>query len=211
MSTGTDSVSPTQRRVLEKLKRRGDATADQLAEDLGTTTSAARQHLSALRSAGFVTSTPERGRTGRPSDRYRATPASEQVFAAGAELTVQILELVDDEDPEMVDRLFAGQRRRLVEQSAEALEGKSVGERVAAVTELLDAAGYLADFESTDDGRYRIHLRSCPIWSVADRYRQACAAELGVVQDLIPNATVTRTTHKTAGTHTCTYEINPHS
>lgn len=211
MAARTDSVSPSQRRVLEKLKRRGDATADQLAQDLEITTSAARQHLSALRSAGFVASTPERGNAGRPSDRYRATLASEQVFAAGTEVAVQILDLVDDDDPSMVDRLFARHRRRLVEQSATALEGMSVDEQVAAVTELLDAAGYLADFEPTDDGRYRIHLHSCPIWSVADRYRQACASELGVVQDLIPDATVTRTTHKTAGAHTCTYEIDPHA
>lgn len=209
MDTDAASVSPTRRRVLEKLKRRGDATADQLAADLGITPSAVRQHLSALRTAGFVDSTPERGHAGRPSDRYHATPASEQVFATRSELAVQILEVVDEEDPDLVDRVFDRQRRRLVERSAAALEGKSVAERVAAVSELLDAAGYLADFETTDDGRYRLHLHSCPIWSVADRYRQACSSELGVVQDLIPDTTVTRTTHKTAGTHTCTYEIDP--
>jgi predicted ArsR family transcriptional regulator len=211
MDDATATVSPTQRRVLEALKRQGDATADELAELLGTTSSAVRQHLASLRSAGYVASTPERGQTGRPADRYHATASSERLFASDTDLALRILQLVDDEAPQIVDRVFARQRRLMVEHASATMTDMTTGERVAAVAELLDAEGYLADFEVTHDGRYRLHLHSCPIWSVAAQYRQACAAELGVVQDLIPDATVTRSTHKTAGTHTCTYEIDPAS
>jgi len=202
-------ISPSQRRVLETLMRRGDATADELAKDLETTTSSARQHLSALRSAGLVAARPERGHTGRPADRYHPTPASEQVFNTNSELAMHILDLVNDEDPELVDRVFQRQRTQLVARSSPELDGMGIGARVAALTERLDAEGYLADSEETSDGRFLIHLHRCPIWAVADRYRQACAAELGTIEDLIPNAEVRRVTHKTAGTHTCTYEISP--
>ena len=54
MVTADTGPSPTQRRVLEALKRRGEATADQLAETLEISASAVRQHLSALRSAGLI-------------------------------------------------------------------------------------------------------------------------------------------------------------
>jgi predicted ArsR family transcriptional regulator len=203
------SVSPTQLRVLEALKRRGDATADELAERLCITPSAVRQHLASLRAAGFVESRPDRSHPGRPSDRYRATTASERLFAPGSDLAVQLLDLLDEEDPELVDRVFERQRRRVVERAGSRVTGESVGDRVAAVAELLDGEGYLADVEEAEGGCFRIHLHSCPIWDVADRYRQACSTELGVVQDLIPAAEVTRRTHKTAGAHTCTYEIDP--
>lgn len=200
-------LSPSQRKVLETLKRHGEATADELAESLDITASAVRQHLGVLRSAALVSSTPTRGQSGRPADRYRSTVTSDQLFGRGPDLAIQILELVDEEDPQLVDRLFERQRERLVAQSGSQLDGMSIGERVAAITEHLDADGYLANCEAVDNGCYRVHLHNCPIWPVADRYPQACAAELGVVQDLLPNATVTRATHKTAGTHTCTYEI----
>jgi DeoR family suf operon transcriptional repressor len=208
MSDESSSVTPAQRRVLEALKRLGEATADELAESLSITGSAVRQHLASLRSAGFVDSTPERGHAGRPSDRYCATDASEQLFGTSTDFAVGLLELVDEEDPKLVDRLFARHRAQLVARSSAALDDMSVEERVVAVTERLDAEGYLADFEGATDGCYKINLHNCPIWAVAGRYPQACAAELGFVQDLIPDASVTRSSHKTDGTHTCTYEIH---
>ena len=209
MAADMASLSLPQRRVLEALKRRGEATSEELAELLGITSSAVRQHLGTLRSAGLVSSPPARGRAGRPADCYRATPASDPLFRRGPELAIELLDLVDEEDPQLIERLFARHRARVVAESDPELDGLSVPERVAAVTERLDEEGYLADYEADDDGGYRVHLHNCPIWSVAGRYPQACAAELGVVQDLIPDATVTRATHKTAGTHTCTYEISP--
>jgi predicted ArsR family transcriptional regulator len=206
------TLSPTQRRVVETLKRHGDATADELADSLDITPSAVRQHLASLRSAGYVTATPERGHTGRPADRYHATNRTERLFAAPADdLAVEILEHLDDEDPALVDRIFDRRRQRLVDASREQVDDLPIAERVAAVAGDLDAQGYLADFEQTDDGDYRINLHSCPMWTVADRYRQACAAELGYVEDLVPDADVERITHKTAGAHTCTYRITPRS
>ena len=74
-------------------------------------------------------------------------------------------------------------------------------------TELLDAQGYLADSDKLGDNHYRINLHSCAIWAVANRYQQACTAELDFIRDLIPDAAVDRVTHKTAGAHTCAYEI----
>ncbi|MBT5139255.1 MAG: helix-turn-helix domain-containing protein, partial [Acidimicrobiaceae bacterium] len=44
-------LSPTQRQVVVALKRRGEASAEELAEALGITPSGVRQHLAALRAA----------------------------------------------------------------------------------------------------------------------------------------------------------------
>lgn len=209
MATASAELSPTQRRVLLALKRQGEATADQLATTLEISSSAVRQHLSALRSAGFIAARQERGQTGRPADRYHATELTEPLFAAtGGDLSIELLGHIEEEAPGLVDRIFDRRRRRLVERAEDRLAGKSIEERVAVLTDLLDAQGYLTDFEKLDACHYRINLHSCAIWAVASRYPQACAAELGFIRDLIPNATVQRVTHKTAGAHTCAYDIS---
>ena len=87
------------------------------------------------------------------------------------------------------------------------MEGKPIDERVAVLTDLLDAQGYLADADTLSDTRYRVNLHSCAIWEVASRYKQACTGELDFIRDLSPDATVERVTLKTDGAHTCAYEI----
>ena len=123
------------------------------------------------------------------------------------DLSIELLELVDDEHPELVDRVFDRRRERLVEAAETHLAGSSIEARVAGVTELLDAQGYLCDWEQVDAGHFRINLHNCAIWAVASRFRKACASELEYLQGVLPDATVARVTHKTSGAHTCAYDI----
>ncbi|MGF1599133.1 MAG: helix-turn-helix transcriptional regulator [Acidimicrobiales bacterium] len=209
MDTPVAELSPTQRSVLVTLKRLGEATADELATRLGISSSAVRQHLAALRSAGFIAAQRGRGQPGRPADHYRVTEAAEPLFAPhDSRLSIEILEQVEAEDPELVCRIFDRRREQLVERARERLAGRSIDERIDAVTALLDEQGYLADFEKVDHGQYRIYLHSCAIWAVASRYRHACSAELDFIHDLLPDAAVDRVSHKTDGGHTCAYRIS---
>ena len=207
MSAADTTLSPTQRRVLEALKRLGEATAEELAAALDVSSSAARQHLGALRSAGLVESRQERGHTGRPADRYHATERTEPLFVTPDDLSIELLELVGDEDPELVDRIFDRRRQRLVDDAEQHLAGIPIEDRVARVTELLDTQGYLCDWEQLAEDHFRINLHNCAIWAVASRFRKACASELEFLQGVLPDATVARVTHKTSGAHTCAYDI----
>jgi len=208
MGTVSATISPAQRRVLEALKRAGEATADELADTLGISSSALRQHLSALRSAGLIAAHQERGRPGRPADQYRATEGTEQLFATTAgSLPIELLRHVEEEDPTLVSRIFERRRRDQVEAAREGLTAKSVDQRVRSLTELLDEQGYLADCEAIEPNHYRINLHSCPIWAVASHYRQACNNELEFLRELLPEADVERVAHKTAGAHSCAYEV----
>ena len=208
MATANVDLSSSQRDVLIAVKREGEATADQLAATLGISASAVRQHLSALRSAGLIAARRERGQPGRPADRYHATELSEPLFVTSdRDLSSELLGHIADEDPELVGRVFDRRRRRMVEDALDRLADKPIDERVSALTEMLDEQGYLADVEKIDDDHYRLKLHNCAIWNVANEYRQACASELEYLRDLMPDATVDRVTHKTAGAHSCAYEI----
>ena len=209
MTTPTRLTSPMQRRVLVILKRLGEATADELAEALEISASAIRQHLNALRSAGYVAAHQQRGLPGRPADRFHTTELTEAMFVNDSNnLSVELLSLMEEENPDLVTRVFDRRRRRRVAETTSKLVGKNVGEKVAVLTEELDAEGYLADFDQIDATHYRINLHSCAMWTVATRYGQACATELDYLRELLPEATIERVTHKTAGAHVCAYEVS---
>jgi predicted ArsR family transcriptional regulator len=204
-------LSSARRHVLIAVKRRGEASADEVAETLGVTPSAVRQHLAALSSGGLVASRRERGRSGRPADLYHSTELGESLFArpSAGDLSVELLGHIEDEDPELVPRVFERRRRRRVEQCRDTLAGKSLGEKVAGLAEIFDAEGYMADVDELPRDSYRLTLHSCAIWAVASRYGVTCTTELEFMQEVVPEAEVTRVAHKVAGAYVCAYEIRP--
>ncbi len=203
-------LSSAQRHVLVALKRRGEASADELAESLGITPSGVRQHLAVLRSAGLAVSRQERGRSGRPVDLYHGTDLGETLFAgASGDLSLELLGHIEEEDPDLVARVFERRRRHRVEQAGEQLVGKNLDEKVAILAKILDAEGYLADFDKLADGTYQINLHSCPIWAVASRYGHACTTELEFLRELLPEAEIERGAHKAAGAYVCGYLLRP--
>jgi predicted ArsR family transcriptional regulator len=204
----TALVSPAQRRVLEVLKRHGEATADELAEALEISPSAARQHLSSLRSAGYVAARQERGQPGRPADRFHTTDLTEAMFVGTPQkLPVELLVDIAAEDPDLLARVFERRRVRRVEAAQHRMAGKTLAEKIEVLAEMLDAEGYLADTDGSSTDCYHINLHSCPIWDVAAQFGQACTSELEFLRELVPEARVERVTHKTIGAHTCVYEI----
>ena len=209
MTRANVDLSSSQRAVLVAVKRGGEATADELAADLGISASAVRHYLSGVRSAGLVAARQERGQPGRPADRYHAAAQTEPLFVTSdSDLSIELLGHMAEEDPDLVGRVFDRRRRRMVDDALDQLADKPIDERVTALTEMLDEQGYLADVEKVDDDHYRIKLHNCAIWNVANEYRQACASELDYLRDLMPDAVVDRVTHKTAGAHSCAYEIS---
>ena len=209
MHPSTGQISPVQRRVLVVLKRLGEATADDLAKTLEISASAVRQHLSALRSAGYIDAEQQRGQPGRPADRFHTTELTEAMFVKDtSNLSIELLSHMEEEDPGLVTRVFERRRQRRVAETADKLAGKTLGEKVAVLTAELDAEGYLADFDQIDTTHFRINLHSCAMWAVASRYGQACATELDYLRELLPEATIERITHKTAGAHVCAYQVS---
>jgi len=208
MDSSTALISPTQSRVLVALKRRGEATADELAEILEISASGVRLHLKALRSVGYVAARHQRGQPGRPAERFYTTELTETLFVKdSSDLSIELLSHIEEEDPDLVTRVFERRRQRRVAETSGKLRHKPLAEKVAVLTRELDDEGYLADFDEIGPARYRINLHSCPMWAVATRYGQACAAELDYLRELLPEATIERVTHKAAGAHTCAYEI----
>jgi DeoR family suf operon transcriptional repressor len=194
------------------LKHAGEATAEELAERLGVTVSAVRQHLDALAADGLVAWRPRARGRGRPTHVYRLTRAAEPLFPkAYGGLTTELLGYVAEADPGLVDDIFDRRRQRRLE-GAQARLARSEGDfaaRVAELARILDEDGYLASFEARPDGSFRIVEHNCAVLDVAERYGQACSSEIAFLRQALPDARVERVSHMMAGAHSCAYEVTP--
>jgi DeoR family suf operon transcriptional repressor len=201
----------TRRAVLNELKRRGEMTAEDLAETLEMTPSGVRQQLAGLQRDGLVVFAEVRNGPGRPRHQYRLTPAADALYPrAYAELTNELLAYVEDADPSMIEKIFARRRERRIANGRARLEGLGYPQAVAELARILDEDGYLADWNELDDGGYLVTERNCAIFGVAMRYGQACGSELEFIRAVLPDAKVERVAHKIAGAHNCSYRIEPY-
>jgi DeoR family transcriptional regulator, suf operon transcriptional repressor len=206
------AMPETRRVLLDALKRQGPLGAEALAVAAGISASGVRQQLTVLERDGLVIANNERknagASTGRPEKIYRLTQAADALYPRFySELANELLGYLDDDDPVLLERLFTRRMQRRIEAAQQQLAPlSSLGEKVAALTHILDADGYLAEY-SASDGGFLITERNCAILSIALRYGQACSSELGFLQAVLPQATVRRVAHMVAGAYVCAYAV----
>jgi DeoR family suf operon transcriptional repressor len=201
------------RAVLYALRRRGQATVEDLAAALDMTVSGARQHLSALVEDGLAETTElprQEGRRGRPQLEYMVTERADTLFPkAYGELTNELLGYVSESDASLVDQIFARRRDQRVRNAELRLAPKkSLKAKVEELTRILDEDGYLASVEKIRGG-FRIVEHNCAILTVARKYGQACTSEIDFIRTVLPGATVERVSHILDGAHHCAYEVRP--
>jgi predicted ArsR family transcriptional regulator len=202
------ALPETRQLMLRILKREGSAGADRLANEIGITLSGARQHLSALEQDGLIVHRLERTGPGRPRHWYELSATGDALFPRhyGA-LTTELLSYVQDEDPEMVTRIFARRGQRRLEGALRRMNGRDFADRVRILAQVLDEDGYLADFRHDPDGSFVITEHNCAVLTVALRYQHACSSELDFLVRALPDAEVVRIAHRLNGAHVCAYRI----
>lgn len=204
------NMPESRRQILLLLKRQGSAPSETVAETIGVTLSGTRQHLTALERDGLIAHTDQRDGRGRPKYIYFLTAAADNLFPRNyVDLTNELLEYVEDEDPEMLARIFDKRGQRRLERAQRRTSGLSFPEQVRVITELLDEDGYLADFEEHPDGTFRITEHNCAVMGIALKYSHACRTEIEFLRAALPDAEITRVSHMIAGAHVCAYEVKP--
>jgi predicted ArsR family transcriptional regulator len=205
---GLSSLPETRRIMLEYLKRQGEAPVEAVAQAAAITVSGARQHLVALERDGLVTFREVRDGPGRPKHLYTLTPSGDALFPrAYAQLTNELLEYVEMEDPLLVKRIFDRRGQRRLEQARRRTTGLPFAEKVRTLAAILDEDGYLADFTRRNDGTFVITEHNCAVLSVATRYHHACSSELDFLRAVLPEADVVRIAHQLVAGHVCAYEV----
>ena len=200
----------TRRQILLFLKKGGTARSEAIADAVGVTVSGTRQHLTALERDGLIAHTDVRDGRGRPKYVYYLTPTADNLFPRNyVDLTNELLEYVEDEDPDLLARIFDKRGERRLARARQRTAGLPFVEQVRVVTHLLDEDGYLASCEEREDGSFRITEHNCAVLEVARHYPHACRTEIAFLRAALPDADITRVAHMMSGTHVCAYEVTP--
>jgi predicted ArsR family transcriptional regulator len=207
MKKGPESGS-TRQVIMTLLKTRGPLTIGALAEELGITEMGVRRHVLQLEQESLAKTKVVRQAMGRPIHMYSLTERGDEHFPKSYHhLALDLLrELEYESGNEAVNRLFEGRRRRMVVKYASVMAHATLGERVAELSAIQNAGGYMAEWDNSEDGSYVMREYNCPIRQVAAQYRKACQCELSLFEELL-DANVVRQECMAEGAPCCRYTI----
>ena len=174
----------TTRGQIVLLVRRAPRTVDELAEALGLTRNAVRDHLATLERDGLVHRSGVRRGKGKPAQLYALTPEAAELFPrAYVPVLHGVLDALAGQFPPATRAaLLRDVGRKLV--AGRRLPQGGVRERVAAGAAWLDELGGLAEAREVDD-RFVIESWSCPLAAVVVAHPELCQLIEAMLTDII--------------------------
>src|SRR5438105_4581100 len=160
----------TRRAILKLLKTEGALDAAELAERLGLTTMAVRQHLYALEREKFVTAEERPVPLGRPAKHWVLTREADRLFPdAHAELSVALLDALGDAfGPSGLERVLASRcARQQVDYAAKISPSASLKEKLEQLARVRTEEGYMAEVKAEGKGSFLFVENHCPICAAA--------------------------------------------
>jgi len=205
-------MQQTRRDILDILRRRGQATVDELVEDLAErrghiTSVTVRHHLGRLQQEGLVTTAEPRRKPspGRPRHIYSLTPQADSYFPNNYHRLVAGLlgEIRRQLPPEGVNVILEGVADQWA--AEQDLSGLPFERRMDAVVEYMNSQGYTASWEASAEGAI-LHTVNCPYHLVAEGSVSLCEMDMRLVASLV-GVVPRRLARILAGDATCSYLI----
>jgi predicted ArsR family transcriptional regulator len=188
------AVQSTKSQILTLLKRSGGCTVDELASALELARMTVRQHLATLERDNLVISREERRSTGRPHFVYSLTDEGEETFPKRydrlADMLIDEVGFLDSSEIEGLSPadkkalLFRKLARRIANQHAHRLEGKSLEEQVPIVLDILQMESEFAEWHKLPEG-FEIVRYNCPYRRVAESQDEVCVWHLELLSQLL--------------------------
>jgi predicted ArsR family transcriptional regulator len=209
MSTASHSRSEdgTTRERLTDLLRRGERTVDELADAVGLTANAVRQHLAALERDGVVARRGPRreGAVGKPATMYGITPDAERSFSrAYAPVLTAILAALPDHVPSAALEAILRDTASRLTADAPVPRG-DFRRRVRAGAAALESLGAVTETREGHKGAV-IEGCSCPLAEAVVVRPELCRAIEWVLSAVV-GAHVEERCDRSTGRPRCRFEI----
>ncbi len=205
------SQVPTKRlAVLDLLKREGPVSADSLAQSLGLTAMAVRQHLYALTAQGLAGHTEENRGRGRPVKLWRASETADPRFpdshsALAADLIAQMRTAFGEDGLDKLLRLRTAEQQKTYR--SQICDKPDLKSRLEGLAKIREREGYMAEVREDDDGFLFVE-NHCPICAAARICTGLCREELVLFSWVLgPKVKVERVLHILAGAGRCAYRV----
>ncbi len=202
----------TRREIVKLLKTEGAMDSAQLAERLGLTAMAIRQHLYSLQNEKLVTAVEKPVPFGRPVKHWRLTQEADKYFPeAYAELSVSLIrDLEDAFGKEGLERLIDLRcKRQDADYKNRITESVSLKDKLKQLVRIRTEEGYMAEVKTEKDGSYLLVENHCPICAAATICQGFCSKELDIFRNVLGSKVqVERVEHIISGARRCAYRIS---
>jgi len=203
----------TRRAIVKILKTQGPLDSAQLADQLGLTAMAVRQHLYALQNEGHVEAEERPVPIGRPAKHWRLTREADQLFPeAYAELNVSLIQALRDTfGEEGLDQVLVSRCARQRQDYAKRIRASApLDKKLKELARVRTEEGYMAEVRREKDGSYLLLENHCPICAAANACQGFCSTELDLFRSVLGRGVaVERVEHIVAGDRRCAYRITP--
>ena len=204
---------PTGRRaVLDLIQREGPISADALAQKLGLTAMAVRQHLYALEKEGLAAFTAQARPRGRPVNLWRSTEEAAGQFAdshsaLAVDLIAQMKKAFGDEGMDRILRLRTAEQEKAYRAKTD--PARSLKGKLDQLAKIRSAEGYMAEVRrDAETGDWLFVENHCPICAAARLCTGLCREELALFHRVLgKNVKVERLSHILAGAGRCAYRV----
>ncbi|MBU7023907.1 MAG: ArsR family transcriptional regulator [Theionarchaea archaeon] len=190
-----------------KILKKECSTVDTLSSKIGISPTAVRQHLAILERESLVTGETLKEGIGRPKVIYSITEEAEKLFPKHyGWLMGQVISLLLEQlGEEHVHSMFNHIGTRFAEPYLEKVEGKSLEERAAEVTKILNEWGAYAALED-DDHSITLKNYNCAFYQVAQVHPQVCNVHTTFLEKLLEKKPE-QTASMAEGNDYCAYRI----
>ncbi len=202
------AFSPPKRAILEAIRRLGEPSLEDLATAMGRSKMSTLKHLQHLEAHGLLQRTHHRGGRGRPRVHFSLSALGvEQLPKAYTHMTLSALSFVEERlGRPAVNEVLERRASELYATHRPDLRLPTLRDRVAILTKLRDAGGYMAQQGTSKREPFELLEYNCPIIEIAERYGEACAAERRLFERLL-NAQVEVTHRVVDGAKVCRFVI----
>ena len=196
------------RLALDALRMRGGLTVNELASELRVTRTAAKNHVDRLLAEGLVAASGLRASGRRPGVVYSLTAEADRAFHQEYDsFANDVLDEIARRGDGQVDRVLRGVGDRWIANDAPSVRSLSGEPRLARVTKLIAARGFMPTLEKTSSRCHLLQNHNCPIAQICRAHHQAAGMVKRWIEALVGRR-VAQTNCIYKGGHVCAYELD---
>jgi len=198
-------------RILHLLKTGGPQESAELAELIGVSAMAVRQHLYAFQEKGWVDFHEKSRPMGRPAKEWKLTEKAEQFFPdRHNDLLLNFIDGIEKTlGKESLTKLLKNRAQQQVVDYQDRLSSETqLAHKVCKLAEFRSEEGYMTEVQDAPEGGYLLIENHCPICRAAQACSGLCEFELDVFRQTFGNnVSVDRIEHMLTGERRCVYQI----
>lgn len=194
-------------KIVAELRRRGTASAADLAAVFGLSPNAVRQQLVVLERDALVVEKPVRRGPTKPTLEFSLTPEADKLFPQGYDkmLTAVLREVREIYGEPAIEQIFDGISKRAVDKAKARINADSTEGKVAQLTEVLRDSGVVAEY-SLIEGGIALEEHNCPYSGVVKDHPEMCQVIHHVIDETI-GTDYQQTQSLATGGRSCRFEL----